>query len=104
MSTITDAAQALAGLLRTAEDAGLPLPSSAEVYGYAPHYLELVDVGHISMLVAGLDELSAWSTWLDEPIDDTADPYHGKIHCHVRGMAGPIPVRVTTLVAAEVSA
>lgn len=104
MSPITDAAQALAGLLRTAEDAGLPLPSSAEAYGYAPHDLELPDVGHMSLLVRSLDELSAWSTWLDEPIDDTADPYRGKIHCHVRGTVGPILVRVTTLVAAVVPA
>jgi len=108
MSAIVDAAQALAGLLRGAEDGDLSMPYDAEVTNYvdARHPAAGRAQGQIMLMVHTLDELTEWATWLDEPIDDTAAPHEGKVHCHVFGMVGPVPVRVTTLVpvADEVSA
>ena len=97
MSAITDAAQALAGLLRTAEDGDLPMPSSAEALAYAPTSESEAGTGGITMLVRSLEDLADWSTFLDSPIDDST-VFKDRVHCRVDGMAGPVPVRVTALV------
>lgn len=107
MSAITDAAQALAGLLRAAEEGGLPLPFTAQAEEWAPHRHPLTDNAHggTTLQVHTLADLSDWATWLDAPIDDSAEVHEDNVHCHVFGMAGPVPVRVTALVplAAEVA-
>lgn len=107
MTPIIAAAQALDGLLRAAEDGDLPMPFTARVDDYPPHGHphEQRETGGVDLQVHTRADLIAWSTWLDAPIDDSAEPYEGKIHCHVFGYAGPIPVRVTALVpVAEVTA
>lgn len=97
---ITAAAQALAGLLRTAEDGGLPLPPSVEVLKWPPfeHPNELTATGGIDIHLDTLADLTEWAIWLDEPIDDTSDPYKGAVTNRLFGMAGPVPVRVWTRV------
>ena len=89
MTAITDAAQALAGLLRAAEDGGLAMPYDADV-----------TAGGLSLMVHTFAALTEWSTWLEEPIDDSTVS-EGTVHYRVYGLAGPFPVRVTTLVHAE---
>ena len=86
MTAITDAAQALAGLLRAAEDGGLAMPYDADV-----------TASGISLMARTLADLADWSTWLDSPIDDSTRS-EGATHHRVEGHAGPVPVRVTTLV------
>lgn len=107
-SPIIAAAQALDGLLRAAEDGDLPMPYVARIDGFSPtgHPHEDFESGSVELQVHTLADLSAWSTWLDAPIDDSAEPHKGDVHCHVFGYAGPIPVRVTALVpvAEQVSA
>lgn len=101
---ILDAAQALAGLLRAAAEADLPMPYTVNVEEYQPVGHPRHDygrVGGISLQVDTLADLVEWARWLDSTIDDTAEPYAGQVHCHAYGYAGPVPVRVTALVAAE---
>jgi hypothetical protein len=96
---VIEAARALAGLLRTAEDLGLPAPYSAGVTNYAPsgHPSAHEFIGGLSLAVDP-DDLAAWSEWLDsEPVDDD-EPYKGNVHRHVNGMVGPVPLQVTALV------
>ena len=89
MTAITDAAQTLAGLLRAAEEGGLPMPYDADI-----------TAGGLGLMVHTLADLADWSTWLDSPIDDSTRS-EGAVHHRVYGLAGPFPVRVTTLVHAE---
>jgi hypothetical protein len=104
MEPIIEAAQALAGLLRTAAEHGLPTPYAADVTNYAPsghpagqEGPEFGYVGSVSLVVTA-GELAPWAEWLDaEPYDD-GEPYKGNLHRHLNGMAGPIPVQVTALV------
>lgn len=101
-NAIIEAAQALTGLLRRAEEGGLPMPSSAEVSKYAPNqhpawdHAGTRDFGGIEVhLLEDLPGLTEWATWLDEPIG-TNDPHAGRVTHRVFGMAGPVPVKVWT--------
>ena len=108
MTAIATAAQALAGLLRAAEEGGPPMPASAEVLKWAPYEHPGADdeSGGIEIHANSLADLTEWATWLDEPIDDTGEPYQGAVSHRVFGMAGPVPVKIWTRVpvAEQVSA
>jgi hypothetical protein len=92
-SPIIDAAQALAGLLRAADEGGLPLPSSAEAMAHAPAFHEHAHerVGGISLHVGTFAALTDWATWLDAPIDDSHISANGSRHNRVHGYVGPHP-------------
>ena len=101
MSAIADAAQALAGLLRAAEDGELPMPYTVQVSNFAPHGHEAYNgdryrKGGISLGVESLADLTAWAIWLDSPIDDSRTSAESRHH-NAYGYAGPIPVNVYTL-------
>jgi hypothetical protein len=101
---IIEAAQALAGLLRAADDAGLPAPYSADANNYAPHGHPAKDVaphfGHVGgiSLIVRDHEIAAWAGYLGAETYD-GEQYKGNIHRHVDGWSGPVPVQVTALVA-----
>lgn len=49
--------------------------------------------------VAGLDDLSAWSTWLEEPLVVSDEPTEaGLLHCSVDGVLFDAPIRVLCMV------
>lgn len=95
---IITAAQALDGLLRAAEDGGLPMPYTVTVSDYAPsgHEKAHERIGGLSIGVDTLVDLTAWATWLDSTIDDTSTSAKNRHH-NAYGYAGPVPVNVYAL-------
>jgi hypothetical protein len=78
------------GLLRAAEEGGLPMPYASGVDRWAPHGHEANrpgnrETGSIELQVHTLEELSA----------------AGAVHFRVFGYAGPVPVKVTAVVRVE---
>ena len=111
MTAIATAAQALSGLLRAAEEGGLPMPSSANASDIAPGGHEVWDtkdardMGGIVLAFLALADLADWAIWLERPIDDSRTTALNRHH-NVYGYAGPVPVNAYALtpLAAEVSA
>lgn len=99
---ILTSSQAALVILTDAVKSGLPLPRTVEQL-----YLDDQSEAQLVFYVRNLDELSAWATWLDEPIETS--PYlmaSGRVHSSVEGRMYDHNVRAVCLFvpAGEVSA
>lgn len=68
-------------ILTAAQSGGVPMPNQVE-------HLDVGDrEAQLAVYVPNLDDLAAWSTWLDAPIV-TADQVmeSGRVHCSVDGV------------------
>lgn len=91
---IITSARAALMILTAAQSGEVPLPDQIE------HIVLGQNEAQLAIYVANLDHLSAWSTWLEEPIN-VADQVmeSGRVHCSVDGEIFDHRIRVICMFA-----
>jgi hypothetical protein len=90
VSAIASAARAAVQILEAAESAGLPLPFTTTASEY-----------RVTIQFLRLDDLAAWSTYLEEPISE--EPHEGNTVAMVSASMFEQPLELSAYIRAEVA-